>query len=229
MRNRWGWSAMVSMIAMLAGCQTATTIQGSRGARILTGFEMDQVTAGSAIAVNDAAAHGLGSAPHATVLGIASAYSGNSPIFGAPFLNYANSQAMASAGNGGLAQTRLSSHVSVDSNNGGASIDAKAAGTGTTSAQVTAQFYGISTSRADLVFGSVSALACCGSAAAAQVKTDSGAGGPYTSEPQNAPVFDTPGQVQSRVDIAVVSSALSILDPAQLLVTGGSARISPKY
>ena len=228
MENGWGWSAMVSLIAIFAGCQS-TTIQGPGGARILTGVEMDEVTAGSAVAVNEATARALGFAPQAEVLGIASAYSGNSPIVGASFLNYVNSQAMASAGNGELAQTGLSSHASVDSNNGGASIDAKAAGAGTTSAQVTAQFYGISTSRADLVFGSVSALACCGSAAAAQVKADSGAGGPYTSELQTAPVSDAPDQVQRKVDIAVVSSALPILDPAQLLVTGGSARISPKY
>lgn len=141
-----------------------------------------------------ATAHALSAAPQTSVSAATQAYSGRSPIPGAPFLNYATSQAMASAGNGELAQTRLSSHVSVDSNNGEASIDAKAAGTGTTSAQVTAQFYGISTSRADLVFGSVSALASCGSAAAAQVKADSGEGGPYTSELQTASVSDTPGQ-----------------------------------
>jgi hypothetical protein len=228
MDNGWGWSAMASLIAIFAGCQT-TTIQGPGGARILTGVEMDEVTAGSAVAVNDAAARAFGFAPQAEVLGIASAYSGNSPIAGAPFLNSATSKATASAGNGELAQTGLSSRVSVGSTNGGASIDAKAAATGPTSAQVTAQFFGISTNRADLVFGSVSTFACCGSAAAAQVKVGSGAGGPYTRELQAAPVSDTPGQVQRRVDIAVVSSALPILDPAQVLVTGGSARISPKY
>jgi hypothetical protein len=226
MGNRWGWSAMGSLIAMFAGCQT-TTIPGSGGARILTGFEMDEVTAGSAVAVNDAAARALGSSPQAAVLGIASAYSGNSPIAGAPFLDYANSQAIA-AGNGELVETGLSSHVSVDGTNGGASIDAKAAGTGTTRAQVSAQFYGISTRRADLVFGSVATAACCGSAATAQVKADSGAGGPYTSELRGVATSDISGQVQRGVDIAVVSSALPILDPTQLLVTG-SARISPKY
>ena len=219
---------MVSLIAMVAGCQT-TTIQDPGRARILTGSEMDAVTAGSAVAVNHAAARALGSAPQTAGLGIASAYSGSSPIVGAPFLNYATSEAMASAGNGELARTGLTSRVSVDGTNGGASISAKAAGGGTGHAQVTAQFYGISTNRSDLVFGSISAAACCGSAATAQVKADGEAGGPYTREVQAAPVSDSSGQVQRRVDIAVVSSALPILDPAQLMVTGGSARISPKY
>jgi hypothetical protein len=228
MGGRWGWTAMVSLIAMAAGCQT-TTIQGPGRARMLTGFEMDAVTAGSAVAVNDATARALGSTPQTAILGIASAYSGSSPIAGAPLLNYANSQATASASNGELAQAGLSSRVSVDSSNGGASIDAQAAGTGTSRAQVTAQFYGISTNRSDLVFGSISAAACCGSVATAQVKVDGEAGGPYTRELQAAPVSDSSGQVQRRVDIAVVSSALPILDPAQLLVTGGSARVSPKY
>lgn len=228
MGKGWGLNAMVPLIAMLAGCQP-TTIQGPGKARILTGFEMDAVTAGLAIAANDAAARAFGAAPQAAALGIASAYSGSSPILSAPFLNYANSQATTSAGKGELAQTGLSSRVSVGGANGGASIDAKAADAGTTGAQITTQFYGISTSPADLAFGSVSASACCGSTATVQVKTDSGAGGPYSQEIRSTATSDVEGQAQRRVDIAVVSSALPILDPAQLSVTGGPARISPKY
>jgi hypothetical protein len=228
MANRWGRSSIVLLIAMFAGCQT-TPIQGPGQARILTGLEMDAVTAGLAISANDAAARALGAAPQAAVLGIASAYTGNSPIAGAPLLNYAKSQATASANGSELAQTGLSSRVSVGGVNAGASIDAKAAGGGTSGAQITAQFYGISTSPADLAFGSVSASACCGSATTVQVKADSGAGGPYSQEIRSTATTDVHGQAQRRVDIAVVSSALPILDPAQLSVTGGPARISPKY
>lgn len=199
----------------------------------MTSAEMDQVTAGAAVAVNEATAHALGAAPQTAVSATTQTNSGGSPIAGAPFLNYATSQATASASNGELVQANLSSQLSVDGANGGARIDAAAtsaaAGNGMNRAQVSTQTYGVSTSRADLVFGSVSAIACCGSAATAQVKTDSRAGGPYTSELQTTPVSDTPGQVQRRVDISVVSSALPILEPAQLLVTGGPARISPKY
>jgi len=40
---------------------------------------------------------------------------------------------------------------------------------------------------------------------------------------------DTPEQIQRTIDIAIVSSAFPILDPAQVLVMGGPARVSPKY
>jgi hypothetical protein len=228
MGNRSGWCVVVLAMAMVGGCQTAT-IQRPGEARRLTGFEMDEVTAGSAVAANDTGARALGLVPRTAVLGTASAYSGNSPVAGAPFLNYANSQAIASASNGDLAQTTLSSHVSVDSVNGGASIGAEAAGTGTSRAEVTAEFYGISTNRADIVFGSLAAVGCCGSGTGAQIEVVSGTGGPYSKELRASPVSDTPGQLQGRVDIAVVSSALPILDPAQVLVAGSPTRASPKY
>ena len=232
MGNRPGWNTMVLAMLMVAGCET-TTIQRPGGGRILTGFEMDQVTAGSAAVANDAAARAVGSAPQTTAAGTASAYSGHSPIAGIPFLNYASSQTMASAKNGEFAQASLSTRVSVESANGGASIDATAAGTaaggGTSHPQVTTQFYGVSTNRADIVFGSVDAVACCGPFVGAQVDVDSGAGGPYWRELRGAPVSDIPGQVQSRVDIAIASSALPILDPAQVLVARAPPRMSPKY
>jgi hypothetical protein len=228
MANRAGWKPMVLLLAIATGCDT-TAMKRSGGARLLTGIEMDQVTAGTAFAVTDAAARALGSAPQTAVLATASAYSGNSPIAGVPFLDYASSQAIASARNGFVAQTSLSSRVAVDGANGAASIDAKAAGTGTSGAQVTAQFYGVSTNRADLVFGTVAAVACCGSDAGAQVTVDSRTGGPYSRQLRAAPVSDGSGQAQSRVDIAVVSSALPILDPAQVLAARAPARASPKY
>jgi hypothetical protein len=228
MCNPLGRQAAVLAALIVAACQT-TTIQHPSGARILTGFEMDQITAGSAVAANDAAARGLGAKPDTAVLGIASASSGVSPIAGTPLLDYANSQATAAASGGNLARTGLSSQVSVNGANGGASVDATSAGTGTSQAQITAQFYGISTNRADFVIGSVAARACCGSNAAARVEVDSTAGGPYSRELRDAPASNMPGQVQSRVDIAVVSSAMPLLDPAQLLVSGAPARVSQKY
>lgn len=194
---------------------------------------MDQVTAGSAVAANAAAARALGSAPRTAVLSSALAYSGSSPIAGAPFLNYVSSQDMASASNGQSTQASGSSQIHVDSANGGASIDAKAsstaAGSETSHAQVSMQFYGVSTSRADLVFGSVAAVACCGPLVAAQVAVDSGAGGPYSRELRGVPLSDVPGQTQSRVDVAIASSALPILDPAQVVVARAPSLISPKY
>ncbi|HYZ40328.1 MAG TPA: hypothetical protein VE687_06835 [Stellaceae bacterium] len=198
---------------------------------------MDAITAGSAVAGNDSAPRGIGSETHTAALGSTSAYSGVStsaysgisPILGIPFLNYGKSEASASASGNELAQTTLSSDVYVDGANGGASITATAAGIGTRRAQAIAQFNGISTNRADLVFGSVAAVACCGSASAARVNLDSSTGGPYSKELRAMPASKVSGQAESRVDITVVSSALPILDQAEVLVAGTSTRISPKY
>jgi hypothetical protein len=223
-----GWNALVLATAFLAGCQT-TVIQHSGGKRILTGSEMDKVTAGSAGATNDATARAVGSEAQTNVLGSASAYSGTGPIAGAPFLYYANSETIASASGSELAETGLFSQASVDGRNGGASITATAAGVGTSRAQVTARFYGISTNRADIVFGSVAAVACCGSGTEAEVNANSRTGGLYSREIRAMPASDTTGQARNTIDLSVVSSALPILDPAQVFSAGAPTRASPKY
>lgn len=228
MGKRSGWNALVLSSAFLAGCQ-AIVIQHSGGKRILTASEMDKVTAGSAVAANDTTARALGSTAETNVLGSGSAYSGTAPIAGASLPYYVNSQAIASASGDVLTTTGLSSHTSVDGTSGGASIEAIAGASGTSRAQVHAQFYGVSTNRADIVFGSVAAVGCCGSDAEAQVGVNPRTGGPYSRELRAAPTSDTPGPAHSRIDIAVVSSTLPVLDPAQLSVAGSSARTSPKY
>jgi len=234
MDNRLGWSTIVLATTFLVGCQT-TIVRNQGVVRTLTGLEMDEVTAGSAAAANETAAHALGSNVKTTALASATAYSGTSPIVAAPYFNYANirnyanSQTAASAASDALTKTALSNHASVDGSSGGASITATADGSGTSRAQVESQFYGVSTNRADILFGSVAAVACCGSEAAAQVTIKSRTGGPYSKELRAAPVFDTPGQIRDRVDIAVVSSALPLLDLAPVLTAGTPARVSPKY
>jgi hypothetical protein len=228
MAKRSGWNALILATTFLAGCQT-TVVQHSGGKRILTGSEMDKVTAGSAGAANDATARAVGLDAQTNVLGSASAYSGTGPIAGAPFLYYANSAAIASAGSDKLSATGLFSETSVDGRNGGASIAATAAGVGTSRAQVTAEFYGISTNRADIVFGSIAAVACCGSGIEAEVNVNSRTGGLYSRELRAMRTSDTPGQVRNTVDVSVVSSTLPILDPAQVFSAGAPTRISPKY
>jgi hypothetical protein len=223
---------MVLAVAIVVGCETKAP-QTAGGGRVLTGAEMDRITAGSAVALNQAVAHALGSAPQTTVSTITQTKSNSSPVADSPFLNYAASQATASASNGELVEARLSSRVEVESTNGGARIDAAAAstaaGNGVNRAQVSTQTYGISTSRADFAFGSVSATACCGPPDYAQVTADVAAGGPYSKELRGVTLSGSAERAQSGVDIAVVSSGLPILDPAQILVSGGPARVSPKY
>lgn len=222
------WSAMFLAMAMVTACQTTIT-QRPNGSRILTEFEMDGVTAGSAVATYDAAAHARGSEARTAVLGSVSTSSEISPILGPPLLNYATSEVTASAGGDKSAEARLSTTLAVDGTNGGASITATAEGVGTNRAQVTAQFYGTSTTRADVEFGSVAAAACCGSGSEAQVKLNTATGGPYSTELQGAPVSSTPGQAASRIDVTIVSSTLPMLDPAQVSVTGAATRVAPNY
>lgn len=225
-----GWASRVIFlaVAIVTGCQ-ATTAQRPRGARLLTVPEMDAVTAGSVAAADDAAARALGSEAKTSVSTVAAVYSGSGPLLGVPYLNYANSQAAAAAGGNQSAQARLSSTVSIGGANGGASITATATGVGTDQAQAAAQFYGTSATGADVAFGSVTAAACCGSASGAQVSLVTVKGGPYSKEIRAAPVSDTPGQVESRIDITVASSARPILDQAEVSVAGAPTRASPKY
>ena len=222
------WHALVLAMAMLAGCETRAP-KNSGGARILTDAEMIRITAGAAVAVNQATAHAVGTASQTAVSATTQTYSDSNPSAGGPLLNYAASQATASARSGDLAQAGLSSQISVNGGNGGVRIDTGASGDGTNRTLVRTQTYGISTSTADLVFGSVSAVACCGTPATAQVNAASEAGGQYSRELRSVVTSDTPEQIQRTIDIAIVSSAFPILDPAQVLVMGGPARVSPKY
>jgi hypothetical protein len=215
-------------VGIVAGCQ-GPIAKGTGGPRILSGPEMDAITAGSVVASNDVSAQASGAETRTAASARASASSGINPIVGAVFLNWGNSQAAASAAGDGLAEARLSSSVSVRGANGGASITGTGAGVGTNRAQVSAQLYGTSTSRADVAFGSVAAVACCGSTSKAQVNLDSATGGPYSQEIRAAPVSDRSGQVGSRVDIAIASSALPILGQGQVMAAGAPTRVSPKY
>ena len=216
---RSGWNAMVLATMVVAGCKNGAPEDPSGGARLLTGIEMDQLTAGSAVAVNNVEAVALGAAPQTIALTSTLADSGGSPIAGAPFLNYAISQAAASASNGPFVQAGGSSQIQVQGGAGGAWIDgaatATAIGSEPSNAEINIQFTGLSLSHLDFVYGSISAVSCCNPQDTTHAKVDSGGGGPYTMQLQGAPVSDTPGQIQSRIDAAVASSTLPLLDAGQ--------------
>jgi hypothetical protein len=226
MRNGAQWKPMLVIpLAMLFGCELSA-MPGAGGMRVLATTELDRITVGSASASIDLAAHAL--PPAAQTGGSTStlAISGSSPVAGPPFLgnlsqNFSTSQGTSSATSSQLAQTSGSSHTSVSGANGGAAIDAVgtslAAGPGTGQTELSFQFQGFSTARADLVYGTGIATACCAPGLSAQVAAGAEAGGPYWAELQAHPRSDQPGQVQSRVDIAVASSAFPIIDPGQLM------------
>ncbi|HJU19096.1 MAG TPA: hypothetical protein VJ770_21785 [Stellaceae bacterium] len=218
--RRSGWKAVVLGAAIVGGCVN-TASEHSVRVKLLTGIEMDRITAGSAAAVNQAEADALGAAPQTTAVTSTLADTGGSPLAGAPFLNYANSQLAASAANGPFAHAGGSSQIQVDGGNGGVWMNAAATGTAigsaTSHAEVDMNFTGVSTSRTDLVYGSVNAVACCNPTDKTEANLDSGAGGPYTLRLQNASASSIPGQTQSRIDAVEVSSTLPLLDAGQAL------------
>ena len=217
---RSGWNAMVLAAGVIAGCQNGATEDPGGGATLLTGIEMDQVSAGSAVAMNEVEALALGAAPQTTAFASTLADSGGSPITGAPFLNYASLQAAAtSASNGTFVQAGGSSQIQIQGSGGGAWIDgaatATAMGSEPSNAGINIQFTGISLSHLDFVYGSISSVTCCNPRDTTQAKVDSGGGGPYTRQLQGVPISDIPGQTQSRIDAAVASSTLPLLDAGQ--------------
>ncbi len=195
-------------------------------AKLLTPAEMDRVTVGadSAVAENQVEAQALGAGVAQTTASASTLASSTGPVAGAPFAylnsNYTSSQATASAIGGQLAQSSGSSHISVAAN-GGAQIDAGgtaiAAGGERSQAQVSLQFYGLSIGHVDLAFGTATAAACCAPLLAAQVTANGWAGGPYSQEAQAFPLSTIPGQVQSRADIAIVSSSFPIVNAGQMM------------
>ena len=228
MNNCGGCIAIILVATTVAGCGT-TAIQGRGVPRLLTGIEMDEVSAGSATAKANTRAVALGMVPQTTAATNTLASTGI-PRSAPPFLNlltlnYASSQAVATASNASLTVADGSTNVAVDGGGGGAKIDAATtaggAGSGTGQAQIYLQFYGLSIGKVDLVFGTVTAAACCSSSLRAQTTAD-GTGGGYWSQLKAYPISVVSGQVQSTVDISVVSSALPILGAGQV-----SALIAP--
>ncbi len=225
-RNGPQWKpVLVIPLAMLFGCELSA-MPSTSGMRALATTELDRITVGSAGASIDLAAYALPPAAQTVATTNTLAISGSSPVISPPFLgglstNFSTSQGIASASSGQLAQTTGASHTSVSGANGGAAIDAVgasiAAGPGLGQTELSLQFQGFSTARADLVYGTAIATACCAPGLSAQVAVVGHAGGPYTAELQVHPGADQPGQVQSRVDISVVSSALPIIDPGQMM------------
>jgi hypothetical protein len=195
-------------------------------ARLLIAAEMDRVTAGAVgtVAMNQVNATALPPGAQTAALSSTTAISSSSPIAGPPFAylssNYSSSQAMASAVSGQFAKARGSSHISVAAN-GGAQIDATgiavAAGGDGSHAQMSVKFYGLSVGHVDFVFGTAIASACCAPMLAARVTANGGARGLYSQEMRAFPLSTIPGQVQSRADIAVVSSSLPVVNPGQMM------------
>jgi hypothetical protein len=221
-------STCLALATVLTGCNT-TDVQRFRTPRILTSSDLEKITAGSSDARNEILAYAVGAAPEATVSGTVSAFSADTPIMGMPISNYATIQGVAFASGSERAETLLLSHLSIDHLKREAELDGVAVSSGNSRAEATTQFYGVSTKTADIVFGSIRAIACCDVTAGTQVDVFSKLSGSYTTEVRNRPLVNVPGERQSRLDLAVVSSTLPLLPPGQALLSQALSRLSPKY
>lgn len=216
---------LLMVTVFVAGCGTPT-VPSSEKARPLSRIEMDQVSAGSAAAVSNAAGSAAGLSPSTNAVTRTLAFSGAGPVSAPPFfssltLNYAFSQVLAAAAGTQLAATSGSTLVGVAGGGAGASIDAtgaaNAAGSGAAQAEINMQFYGLTVGRVDLVFGTDIATACCVQFFELQTAL-AATGEGYLRMIQASPISTVRGQVQSRVDVSVVSSSLPILDAGQALI-----------
>jgi hypothetical protein len=221
-------STSLSLAIVLAGCNT-TDVQRFRTPRMLTSSDLEKITAGSSDARNEIIAYAVGAAPEATVSGTVSAFSGYTPIIGMPISNYAVTQGKAFARGSERAETLLLSGLSVHHLNREAELDGVAESSGNSRAEATTQFYGVSTKTADIVFGSIRAIACCDVTAGTQANVFSKLRGSYTTEFRNSPLVNRPGEPQSRLDLAVVSSTLPLLPSSQALLPQTLSSLSPKY
>jgi hypothetical protein len=211
-------STSLALATVLAGCNT-TDAQRFRTPRILTSSDLEKITAGSSDARNEILAYAIGAAPEATVAGTVSAFSSDTPMSGMPISAYAAIQGIAFASGSERAETLLFSHLSLDHLNREAELDGVAVSSGNSRAEATTQFYGVSTKTADIVFGSIRAIACCDATAGTQANVFSKLSGSYTTEVRNRPLVNRPGERQSRLDLAVVSSTLPLLPAGQALLS----------
>jgi hypothetical protein len=221
-------STSLALATVLTACNTPD-VQRFRTPRILTSSDLQKITAGSSEARNEILSYAVGAAPEATASEKVSAFSGDTAIIGMPISNYAETQGKGFARGSERAETLLSSRLSIDHLNREAELDGIAVSAGNSRAESTTQFYGVSTKTADIVFGSIRAIACCDVTAGTQVTVSSKLIGSYTTEVRNRPLVNKPGERQSRLDLAVVSSTLPLLPPGQALLSQMPSWLSPKY
>jgi hypothetical protein len=221
MVKRVGCAATIAITLLpLFACQPATPlIAHPGGSRLLTGVEMDQISAGSAIAISNAEATAVGLAGQ-TLAHTNTFTASSTPVPTQPFTNvftlsYASLQAAAIAVRGAFNQASGAATIAVDGVAIVANSTATAAGSPFSgSAQINMQFYALSIGTVDVAFGSATATACCAPSVVAQT-TATAAGSGYSQQIQSTPIATVSGQVQSQVDIAVVSSPLPMLGAGQ--------------
>jgi hypothetical protein len=197
--------------------------QRSGPSRSLDTVELDAVTVGAASSAIDVAAVSLSANPQSSTSTSTIAVSQSSPAAGLSALGILSAetshlQGTASAG-GLVAAVEGSSQILIAGASRGAFINvdgtAVAAGSAAGRAELSMQFDGITIGRVDFAFGTAIMHACCAPLVASQVSAN-GQGGPYSAALTGYTSSHLAGQSESRVDAAVASSTLPIIDPGQM-------------
>ena len=196
--------------------------------RSLTSAEMDRTTAGNSTATSSGAAHAVGARSESSALSSDLAVAGGSPILGAPFIDYAVSQSQVLARSATSAEADSGGKILIGDGTHGVGAEAisgaKTAGIGA-SAAASIQFYGVTvTNNTSIVFGTVSAVACCRPIADSQARIAILANGPYVRTEQMQRTSLNPRVNDTTIDFVAVSSLLPITDPSRMAASVGAPR-----
>jgi hypothetical protein len=189
---------------------------------------MDRITAGNATATSSGAAHAVGVRSESSALSSGLAVTGGSQILGAPFIDYALSQSQALARSATSAEADSGGKILIGDGTHGVGAEvisgAKTAGIGA-SAAVSIQLYGVTvTNNTSIVFGTVSAVACCRPIADSQARIAILADGPYVRTEQMKRTSLNPRVNDTTIDFAAVSSLLPITNPSRMAASVGAPR-----
>lgn len=209
-------------LAFISGCARPLQQQALQTPRPLTIAEMDGITVGNATVTSNGAALALGAQASSSTFSKDLSVGGGGPTAGSPFVNYAMSQTKSLARGTLIAHAKATGKAAVSGDSGsgvGAAISARANGAPPMpQAAAALQVFAVSLANGThLLFGSVSASACCVPGATTTVSLDLTAQGRYLRVQQNRPTNVEPGSRNAAIDFALVSSSLPITDPSRIM------------
>lgn len=217
-------------IALAAGCAAPAIQQTAQAPRSLTAHEMDSITIGNATATSNGTARAAGTQLTSTTFSKALSIAGGSPITESPFIDYAMSQTQSRADGTLRAHAGAKSQTGVTNAKGSAvnaTLNANADGA-PPSAHATSALQVFAVSMANgtsVLFGQVSARACCVPHATTAVNAHLTANGRHVHLLQARPTNLQPETSAATIDFAAVSSLLPLMDSSRLDAATTSPRL----
>lgn len=217
----------VAAVAVTGGCGTqpmrhaTRTSLLSRSPRPLTASEMDLITIGNARATSSGAARAAGMGASGFSVSNDSSITGGNPIAGAPITAYAMSQTQSVADGTSSAHAEAKSLTSTTDGHTAtvaATLNAAAQGTPPTAqASAALKVFAVGmTNGTHVLFGSVSATACCVPDATTTASAALSVVGPYSEVARTSPLDIHPQTSQSAIEFAAAASPLPLLNPSLL-------------